>query len=904
MDGCFWKSLCLSPLLWVATALLQAKPEREVMMQVAMYPGDGALLKTHVPVLAWVLEGMEDDSFSVWMDGVKLVTLAPGVTVYATFPLSYGIHEWFVSWQRDGVPYRSATHRFQVVDAPLDALPAGAMLLREGWTVQSAAVETRTGDELSTGDGFLGYATSVPATVLSVLVRNSVYPNPYLAQNNLLIPDAHDGHNERHGLLKHSHLEERNPWADPYWFVREFELPQDWIGKTVVLALQELNYRAELWLNGHRIAGPEAVVGMERRFRFELEPEWLVEGVNRLAILVYGLDEVGEPDPEPAQALAYPGRNMGVDGRIALNYTKWDSVGWDWQPAIRDRNMGIIGDVVLYATDGLEMDDLYVAATLPTAAMDVAEVSIAFELKGAEHLPDLDGVMQLRLLDASAQVATWRGDLKPFLDGKRVRLCADDLGMLKIHQPRLWWPGNMGEPHLYRLEVEVGVNGQVMTAATDFGIRKVETAMGEHSRRFWINGRELFIRAGNWVMDMTLSSTADRYRREVELARHANLNLLRVWGPTGVPPTAFFEAADRAGMLVQQDFLSDYWGTDRNREDLVPPQELFEQASIDIVKKLCNHPSLVIWCGGNEGPNPREQWITEELLPVYDPLGGRYYLSASDGDGLQGGGPYHNLEPERYHGHPKIRAFNSEIGPSGIPVVESLERFLPNPPAAWVPGRFPLDRYWAYHNATNRPEDDRKFTHLDDVLRKRYGDVSGNDREAWVDYAAKAQLLNADTYQSVIDALNRQIGTTATGYSFWKFNSSWPSVVWQLFDWFEQPHAGFYAVRRGNMPLRVQYHPDDRSLGVVNLTGGAIEAANVHALLLAPWRACALEHHDPGPGGQRRSVGVRFPGAPSGRSQSVATGAGRRRANVPRTQHLPAGRHPTRSDHSSLIDGP
>jgi len=790
---------------------LQADASTRLLLK---YPADGAKLYTNTPVLAW--EPAISGNTWLWIDGNVVEKLGSGLHSYVPFPLSYGIHEWYISSDDSHGQLRSESRHFIVEGAPLDPLPSDSLLLREGWSMQSSFVDDRNGAVVSKSGVLNGFPTSVPATTMSVLVRNGVYPNPYLYMNNMLIPDAHDGFNEKYDLLKYGHIPGRNPWTDPYWFVRQFDVDSAWSDKEIHLVIGEINYRAEVWLNGDCIATRDELVGMERSFDLLLPKTLLKTAGNVLAILIFPLDVPGEPASEPIEALSHPGRNMGQDGMIAHNYTKWDALGWDWQPAIRDRDVGIIGDVYLYPCSALKLKDLQVTSVLADD-YSTADIRVRCDVEGLDDTQT--GTLSLKLTDPDGNVVETRLPLESAIQMGGLDLSSADLKALHLEQPELWWPIHYGDPNLYQLELTLASENLQATVFTHFGIRKVETRMLEGSRVFTINGRDLFIRGGNWVMDMTLNSTAERYEREIELTRRANLNLLRVWGPTGVPPQAFFDAADKAGILIQQDFLNDFWGTGRNGEGMYPDLDVFQAASIDIVKRLRNHPSIVIWCGGNEGLNPRNDWIVGELLPRWDEGGGRYFLESSNGDGLQGGGPYNNLPPEQYEHHPKITGFNSEIGPSGVPVFESLHRFLPVPPREWVPSRFPLDKNWTYHDATNRQEgDDRKFTFYDDILRNRFGAPASEDITGFKAYAEKAQMLNYDTYQSIIEWLNRQVGSTATGYSFWKSNSSWPSVTWQIYDWFEQTHAGYYATRKANWPIRVQLSRVDHTLTLVNLT--------------------------------------------------------------------------------------
>jgi hypothetical protein len=789
---------------------------------VPVLPDPGARVSTNTPTLAW--EPVEADRIEIWIDGRKEAEVPGWRTDYVPFPLSFGEHEWHLRAVEGDTVASSPSSRFTVDDAPLAPLPPGALLLRHGWKVQSSLTAGTDGRRLSTSapDGDDWCETSVPATALTALVRNGVYPNPYDGLNNTRIPDAHDRFNQLHDTLRFSHVPGANPWSAPYWFVKSFEIPDALAGRRVRLTFSEINYRAEIWLNGVRIGTPDTVVGMERAFHFDVG-DVLVSGANTLAVAVHPLDHPGLPDTPPTTPLADPGRNMGADTAISLGYTKWDTVGWDWQPEVRDRDMGITEDVFLAPVDPVETRDVHVATRISRPHFDEAEIDVRLTL--ANHEPTASsGEIRVRVVDDRGAIVA--AGAVPFLLGpsesRPLALGSDVVPALRIAHPRLWWPFELGEPVLHTLEIEVAPAARAPTkTSVVFGIRSLDTFIDPvpGSRVFLVNGKRIYGHGGNWVLDMMLNWTASRYEAEVEAARRSRINMLRVWGPTGVPPSCFFAAADRAGVLVWQDFLHDHWGTDNNKPGAEPPLEVFEAATIDVIRKLRNHPSLFLWCGGNEGPNPREELITRELLPEHDPSGSRHYLTASLADGLHGGGPYHTLSPLGYAHNPKLRGFNSEIGPSGVPEWESIIQFLDTPPAEWADDRFPLDGAWAYHDANDRPgEDERKFTLFDDLLRSRYGDPVGTDLATAREYVRKAQFVGYEAYRAAVETLNRARWRDSTGFALWKFNSSWPSLVWQIVDWYQRPTSGFYAVRRACAPLHVQFDPDVRTVTVVNRT--------------------------------------------------------------------------------------
>ena len=787
-----------------------------------LLPVNGASFRTNTPTLAWTGYA---DRFEVWIDGIRLAELPGDRSSYVPFPLSFGGHHWRIVAVRSDRRTESEEGNFKIADAPLARLPEGAVMLREHWLVQSAETAGMDGIQLSSsGVNPTGWApTSVPATVLTALVRNGVYPNPYVELNNTLIPDAHDGFNADHGLLKYSHIPGKNPWSKPYWFRTTFSTPAAYAGKRVWLTFNEINYRAEVWLNGTRLSSPKEMVGMDRPFRFDVTKYLHQDAENFLAVAIYPVDIPGRPEPAPVTPLADPGRNMGADPDISLNYTKWDAIGWDWQPEIHDRDMGITEDVFLSATNELEIADLYVASELALPDTSRAGLLLACELVNHGNTARTGTLHAVVADDKGLAVQVEQEVTIAAGQSRHVEWTPKSMPAFAVQNPRLWWPNGMGEPHLYNLSLEYQETGtRVAQQTAHFGIRKLETNLSPmtHTRIFKVNGRAIYGQGGNWVIDMMLNWTASRYEQEIAAACESNLNFLRIWGPTGAPPEAFYDAADRQGLLLQQDFLHDHWGTERNKPGYAPPEDVFEQATSAIIKRYRNHPSLFLWCGGNEGPNPREEMITHKLLPSLDPWGTRYYLSASLADGLQGGGPYHNIPARQYFDHPKIRGFNSEIGPSGVPEWDSLRQFLPMPPTNWAENRFPVDGQWAYHDATDRPGagEDRKYSHLDDLIRHRFGPPATQDLAGVRDYASKAQLLNYETYRAAMEALNQHLWEKSTGFAIWKYNSSWPSVLWQITDWYQQLHAGTYALRRALEPLHVQLNLNDQTVSVVNRT--------------------------------------------------------------------------------------
>jgi hypothetical protein len=805
------RSLFLTGLLFVF--IFSSCQAKEGPVLVA--PGNDETIVTNTPVLAW--SPIDCDWQEVWINGIKMDSLGDNVASYVPFALSFGTNEWQIVAVKKGARIAGDPGTFYVEDKPLAILPEGAQLLRYGWSVKSAALREEDGKTLSSGHFSTEqwYATSLPATVQTVLVRNGVYPNPYIGKNNMQIPDANDDFNEKQGLLKYSHIDGTNPWKQPYWYVKSFIVGEGGEHKKVWLNFNEINYRAELWLNGELLADTAQMVGMERQFRFDVTNLVNREGDNHLAVAIFPVDIPGSPGVPPVEPFGDPGVNMG-DGNIGRNYTKWDAVGWDWQPAVRDRDMGITEDVFLSFTDDMELSDVYITSEPNLPEADYADMVISAKLINYSQ-KQKKGTLSGRIVFDSDTLSF---DVPFSLSGgaiKSLTLDRRNVEQLRISDPQLWWPAGYGDPNLYEVILTAETtDGDASIVKEKHGIRKIDSRI-EKSRIFTINGQDIFMKGGNWVIDMTLNWTASRYEEEILMSKNANVNVLRVWGPTGVAPKAFYDAADKHGILLWQDFLNDYWGTFKNTSGFQPEENLYQTISTQVVKRFRNHPSLIIWCGGNEGVNPREEMLVNTVLAQYDNRSGRFYLKASDGHGLHGGGPYHSIRPEAFFSHPKLHGFSSEIGASGVPVVESIRRFIPevgnNPDLE----HFPVDGTWAYHDAANFPgEDSRKFTALDNIIRSDYGEPETKDQIGVEDYFAKAQFQNYEAYRSAIGSIGGQMWDNSTGMLLWKSNSSWPSMVWQLYDWYQQAHAGYYGAKKAFAPFNVSFNKVNRGIRVVN----------------------------------------------------------------------------------------
>src|ERR1700743_3443197 len=254
--------------------------------------------------------------------------------------------------------------------------------------LQSSSLINANGEELSSTQyhsPVYWFPVKVPSTVLTGLVANHIYPDPYQGLNNMLIPDASDQFNKEYNLEQYSHLpNEPNPWKKPYWYRTTFKVPAGDKGKHFQLIFKGINYRAAVWVNGKQIADSTQVAGMFAEYNLDVTNAVVAGGDNALAVKIYPLDYPGYPAKEQLKALGPFFENGGPTGDIGKNVTMLCSVGWDWIPPVRDRNMGIWQPVYLRTTGAVTIGHPKLVTDLPKLP-DTSVAKLSLKLTLSNH---------------------------------------------------------------------------------------------------------------------------------------------------------------------------------------------------------------------------------------------------------------------------------------------------------------------------------------------------------------------------------------------------------------------------------------------------------------------------------------------------------------------------------------
>jgi mannosylglycoprotein endo-beta-mannosidase len=382
-----------------------------------------------------------------------------------------------------------------------------------------------------------------------------------------------------------------------------------------------------------------------------------------------------------------------------------------------------------------------------------------------------------------------------------------------------------GEPALYDAALTVAVNGRVSDFyRCSFGIREVDSAKDPITggRRFTVNRLPVFIRGGAWVAADALLRLSDQdYDDQVRLHQHANLNLIRVWGGSIAERPGFYDACDRLGVLVWQEF----WVTaDCVRTSTDTPQNpedpgLFLACARDAVRMLRNHPSLCIWVGGNEGPPPGElDGELRSLLAAED--GTRPYVSYStDSDaGLTGDGPYGILYPSDFFEILGVSAFTPETGSVGTPVAESVRAMMPKADAEGFPlvtqeTWKDLNKTWFLHlyipffNGSVRNPESTK----DQLLL--YGKPTSLEQ-----FCGQAQAAQYQQYKAMFEGRNARMWSHYTGGILWRSAPGWRVMRGLIYDQVREQTGGYWGIRKAGEPLHPQFDLHTYKVAVVNNT--------------------------------------------------------------------------------------
>jgi len=658
------------------------------------------------------------------------------------------------------------------------AEPEHTVALADGWAIQGSSACAAPAQAIA-APGFDAGAwtrTAAPSTVLAALVGSGAYPDPFFAKNLERIDPAR--------------------FRQPWWYRTEFTLGAAAAASHVRLVLEGVNYSAEAWLNGRKIADRGEIRGAFRTFQIDVTGN-VREGANALAIEVF--------PPEP--------------GDFTIGFV-------DWNPRPPDANMGIWRPVKLRVSGPVALDEVFVQPSL-ARTLDEASLTVSALLVNNDDAPVKASVAgSVEQVRFSKEVTLAPGERR------RVVMSAPEFPQLVLAKPRLWWPNNLGEPNLYRLALTAVVGGRVADRQeVSFGVRSVSDYVSEQGHRgYRINGTPVLIKGGGWTDDLFLREDPARLEAGFAYARHMNLNTIRLEGFWG-SSQRLYDLADRYGILLMagwscqwewKDYLGkevdEKYGGVQTQEDM----ELITRSLRDQIVWLRNHPSVFVWVVGSDMlPKPELERAYRATLADTDPT--RPMLAAcsvrtsdvSGPTGVKMNGPYDYVTPNYWYEdteHGGAFGFNTETGPGPQPPpLDSLKRMLP-PEHLW-----PIDDVWNFHCARNEFRDMSRYLK---ALDRRYGAPASVE-----EFARKAQLANYEAMRAMFEAFEVRRPVT-TGIIQWMYNAAWPKLFWQLYDYYLMPNGAFFGARTACRPRNLVYDYGAQAVWAINSTREPVAGAS------------------------------------------------------------------------------
>ncbi|MGB8403675.1 MAG: glycoside hydrolase [Mycobacterium sp.] len=701
-------------------------------------------------------------------------------------------------------------------DVPRFAYPgAGSeeLQLADGWQLTSARNVAATGSQLSrTGFAGTGWHTvrHMPATVLQALEDDGTYPDLYFGDN----------------LLKKV---PQDLYKQDWWYRTTFVAPT---GHSVYrLDFPGINYRAEIWLNGHQIAANTEVAGMYVDHDLDVS-EWIDRGrPNTLAVKI-----------TPERAL------QDING-VELADSWFDWINWNYlgyqgrgkNPAngnsfVPDRNAGILKPVTLKMSGEVAVRSAAVNTELPLPRTDSARLTVLTTVRnysnrnigGAVHVtisrpgkPDID-------IDQPVKLAA--GEIRD------VTFSPKDFDALRVDHPDLWWPYTMGRPDLYDLTVEFRQYGRASDALHQkFGIRTVEQdrdgseefpQLGTGGNFYLkVNGRDFLARGATYTPDLLYRDDPARENATLNYVKDLGLNIIRM--ESKIPGERFMERADELGIPLMVGWMCcnqwEKWPQWDAEDHQVAQDSLRSQVSM-----LRSHAAAFIWANASDGHPPAD--VLEQYHSVLRDLHWQNaivdtvssYATDSSGnriwDGIQMAGPYTWRPPSYWFSgrYAAARGASAEQGDNEhIPPFASLRKFIP------ADKLWPINDAWYFHAGSN--PGNAALVSVRSAIVQRYGSSTGAE-----EFARKAQLAHYEATRAQFESFAALGWADRKMTIYWMLNSHWPSFFGNIFDYYLRPGGAYYGAKKGLQPQSVtfdSYATGDHSQAKISIANQSPDTA-------------------------------------------------------------------------------
>jgi beta-mannosidase len=630
----------------------------------------------------------------------------------------------------------------------------------------------------------------VPGDVHLDLIANKRIPDPFYRDNESKIQWIEKAAWEYRrnidvtgAMLRHQHLE---------------------------LVFKGLDAASKVYLNGEEIAAP---ANMFREWRLDVTGK-LKSGSNELRVLfpspIKAAEEVAAKDPWRVRT--------HTDAKVYVRKAAYE-YGWDWGP--RFVTSGIWQPVSLEMWDDARIENIFVEQK--DISSTVAHLDVQTEVVASKP-----GLATLSL-SYGLKDAEQKTEQKVMLSAGLNRLSLP----VNIDKPALWYPSGYGEQPLYSFHAKMSLDGQVVdTADTKAGLRSIvlrrDLDKWGRSFEFVVNGIPVFAKGADVIPFDSFPNrvtTAD-YRHILQAAKDTNMNMVRHWGGGYYESEEFYSICDELGLMVWQDLM---FGNDWQPGTYDFKQNIQQEVEYQM-RRLRNHPSIVLWAGNNETELAKE-WNGRGNLPadVHEHIWQDYLTEFSGvlavtaarvdpqtpywpsspsadyedlGDSFQSGD---NHDWSVWHGRVDFAdyekhhwRFVSEYGFQSFPEMKTIESFTT-----------PEDRTSIFTPVMLAHQKNGSGNSLiQEYMRRYYGDPKD-----FASFLYSSQVLQAEAVKTGAESFRRERPRTM-GSLFWQLNDCWPVASWSSIDSEGRWKALQYYARRFYAPLLVSPHVEDGSVAV------------------------------------------------------------------------------------------
>ena len=600
-----------------------------------------------------------------------------------------------------------------------------------------------------------------------------------LSRTGYLPADLYMGENTREA-------EKYEDWQ--WWYIRSFEAPRE--KENVYLVFEGVDCLADYYLNGVKFGSSENAF-----IAHEFKMDGLLKG---------GENEITVHIKSPvvaAQDKDYPLKLLHSDVNLEARYLRkpHHSYGWDIMPRLV--TSGLWREVRLEVRDSI-----FFTQTVIQTHRTPYRFSYTLDCDWRN------------MADVYIELEAACGDSRVFARHRaRKKFGSFDFD---IPNPKLWFPYGYGEANVYDGTARIlRGNTLIHEQKLSFGIRSVE--LDRHQPvdgskgqfRFLINGVEIMCKGFNWVpLDALHCRDAERYDEALALVKDIGCNILRCWGGNVYEDHKFFDFCDRNGIMVWQDFAMACVFNPETEEF----QKNLEAEATAVIRKLRNHPSLVLWAGDNEvdscsnGRDPSTNTNNRGILPKCVDLNdhGRPYLPSSPyitGEAFRAGitsqiqgsklvedhlwGPRDYYKGDFY----KYNAahFVSETGYHGCPGLESIRKFI-TPERVWP---YHDNPEWILHSSDQKGNPDRVML-MEKQVRQLFGTVPADPET----YILASQISQAEAKKYFIERM-RVNRPEKTGIIWWNLLDGWPQMSDAVVDYYFTKKLAYHYIKRSQAPF-------------------------------------------------------------------------------------------------------